>query len=109
MLQGVETGLGFVLSSLLTDVVVLLQIFEGVVNLLDKLNAWHSTPGSPGNTELKEMAQIGLRIITGYIQQQHPTVSCNHDIMHQPYHVKYFSPSMSFTTQTPATLNFAEL
>lgn len=85
MLQGVETGLGFVLSSLLTDVVVLLQIFEGVVNLLDKLNAWHSTPGSPGNTELKEMAQIGLRIITGYIQQQHPTVSCNHDIMHQPY------------------------
>lgn len=85
MLQGVETGLGFVLSSLLTDVVVLLQIFEGVVNLLDKLNAWHSTPGSPGNTELKEMAQIGLRIITGYIQQQHPTVSCNHDIVHQPY------------------------
>ncbi|XP_004541490.1 neurobeachin-like protein 2 isoform X1 [Maylandia zebra] len=51
------------------------KIFEGVVNLLDKLNAWHSTPGSPGNTELKEMAQIGLRIITGYIQQQHPTVS----------------------------------
>ncbi|XP_030605793.1 neurobeachin-like protein 2 isoform X4 [Archocentrus centrarchus] len=50
------------------------KIFEGVVNLLDKLNAWHSTPGSPGNTELKEMAQIGLRIITGYIQQQHPTV-----------------------------------
>uniref|UniRef100_A0A669EV45 Neurobeachin-like protein 2 n=1 Tax=Oreochromis niloticus TaxID=8128 RepID=A0A669EV45_ORENI len=45
------------------------KIFEGVVNLLDKLNAWHSTPGSPGNTELKEMAQIGLRIITGYIQQ----------------------------------------
>uniref|UniRef100_A0A3B3CRJ3 Neurobeachin-like protein 2 n=1 Tax=Oryzias melastigma TaxID=30732 RepID=A0A3B3CRJ3_ORYME len=48
-----------------------LQIFEGVVNLLDRLQAWHSTPGSPGNTELKEMAQIGLRIITGYIQQQH--------------------------------------
>ncbi|KAF7669441.1 hypothetical protein LDENG_00186230 [Lucifuga dentata] len=47
------------------------KIFEGVVNLLDKLQAWHSTPGSPGNTELKEMAQIGLRIITGYIQQQH--------------------------------------
>ncbi|KAM9310767.1 neurobeachin-like protein 2 isoform 2-T2 [Pholidichthys leucotaenia] len=50
------------------------KIFEGVVNLLDKLKAWHSTPGSPGNTELKEMAQIGLRIITGYIKQQHPTV-----------------------------------
>uniref|UniRef100_A0A3Q1F1J1 Neurobeachin-like protein 2 n=1 Tax=Acanthochromis polyacanthus TaxID=80966 RepID=A0A3Q1F1J1_9TELE len=50
------------------------KIFEGVVNLLDKLQAWHSTPGSPGNVELKEMAQIGLRIITGYIQQQHSTV-----------------------------------
>ncbi|XP_063735209.1 neurobeachin-like protein 2 isoform X1 [Eleginops maclovinus] len=50
------------------------KIFEGVVNLLDKLQAWHSTPGSPGNTELKEMAQIGLRIITGYIQQQHSQV-----------------------------------
>ncbi|XP_049440391.1 neurobeachin-like protein 2 isoform X2 [Epinephelus fuscoguttatus] len=50
------------------------KIFEGVVNLLDKLQAWHSTPGSPGNTELKEMAQIGLRIITGYMQQQHSQV-----------------------------------
>uniref|UniRef100_A0A669D9I1 Neurobeachin-like protein 2 n=1 Tax=Oreochromis niloticus TaxID=8128 RepID=A0A669D9I1_ORENI len=34
------------------------KIFEGVVNLLDKLNAWHSTPGSPGNTELKEMIYV---------------------------------------------------
>ncbi|KAK0134570.1 Neurobeachin-like protein 2 [Merluccius polli] len=50
------------------------KIFEGVVNLLDRLKAWHSSPGSPGNTELKEMAQIGLRIITGYIQQQHSQV-----------------------------------
>ncbi|XP_028325774.1 neurobeachin-like protein 2 isoform X2 [Gouania willdenowi] len=50
------------------------KIFEGVVNLLDKLQAWHSTPGSPGNTELKEMAQIGMRIITGYIQQQESQV-----------------------------------
>lgn len=61
-------------SALLT-VMALLQIFEGVVNLLDRLQAWHSTPGSPGHTELKEMAQIGLRIITGYIQQQHSQVS----------------------------------
>lgn len=59
---------------LLFIVVVLLQIFEGVMNLLDKLKAWHSTPGSPGNAELKEMAQIGLRIITGYIKQQRPPV-----------------------------------
>jgi len=72
----VETGLAF-LSPLLTATVVL-QIFEGVVNLLDRLQAWHSTPGNPGNTELKEMAQIGLRIITGYIQQQHSQVSCTH-------------------------------
>ncbi|XP_058503253.1 neurobeachin-like protein 2 isoform X2 [Solea solea] len=50
------------------------KIFEGVVNLLDRLQAWHSTPGSPGNTELKEMAQIGLRIITAYIQQQNSQV-----------------------------------
>ncbi len=46
------------------------QIFEGVVNLLDKLQAWHTTPGSAGAAELKEMSLIGLRIITGYIQQQ---------------------------------------
>nr|XP_046254941.1 neurobeachin-like protein 2 isoform X3 [Scatophagus argus] len=50
------------------------KIFEGVVNLLDRLKAWNSTPGSPGNTERREMAQIGLRIITGYIQRQ-PLVS----------------------------------
>lgn len=45
------------------------------MNLLDKLKAWHSMPGSPGNTELKEMAQIGLRIIMGYIRQQRSPVS----------------------------------
>lgn len=78
MVRGVETGLSFLSSPLLTEVV--LQIFEGVVNLLDRLQAWHSTPGSPGNTELKEMAQIGLRIITGYIQQQHSQVSCTHNL-----------------------------
>jgi hypothetical protein len=42
------------------------------VNLLDRLKAWHSS--GPGSTELREMARIGLRIITGYIQQQHPQV-----------------------------------
>nr|XP_054591731.1 neurobeachin-like protein 2 isoform X3 [Nothobranchius furzeri] len=50
------------------------KIFEGVVNLLDRLQAWHSTPGIPGNTELKEMSKIGLRIIMGYIQQQNSQV-----------------------------------
>ena len=42
------------------------------MNLLDRLKAWHSS--GPGSTELREMARIGLRIITGYIQQQHPQV-----------------------------------
>ncbi|KAI4887748.1 hypothetical protein NFI96_031408 [Prochilodus magdalenae] len=50
------------------------KIFEGVVNLLDRLQAWHTTPTTLGAAELKEMAQIGLRIITGYIQQQHTQV-----------------------------------
>ncbi|XP_063076336.1 neurobeachin-like protein 2 isoform X2 [Engraulis encrasicolus] len=50
------------------------KIFEGMVNLLDRLQAWHPPPASPSTPELKEMAHIGLRIITGYIQQQHPQV-----------------------------------
>ncbi|XP_057195455.1 neurobeachin-like protein 2 isoform X2 [Triplophysa rosa] len=52
------------------------KIFEGVVNLLDRLQAWHTTPGSPGAAELKEMSLIGLRIITGYIQQQQNAQVC---------------------------------
>ncbi|XP_031429737.1 neurobeachin-like protein 2 isoform X1 [Clupea harengus] len=50
------------------------KIFEAVVNLLDRLQAWHPPPASPSAPELREMAHIGLRIITGYIQQQHPQV-----------------------------------
>ncbi|XP_052002928.1 neurobeachin-like protein 2 isoform X2 [Xyrauchen texanus] len=52
------------------------KIFEGVVNLLDRLQAWHTTPGSAGAPELKEMSLIGLRIITGYIQQQQNPQVC---------------------------------
>uniref|UniRef100_A0A8C2F2I8 Neurobeachin-like protein 2 n=1 Tax=Cyprinus carpio TaxID=7962 RepID=A0A8C2F2I8_CYPCA len=52
------------------------KIFEGVVNLLDRLQAWHTTPGSAGAAELKEMSLIGLRIITGYIQQQQNPQVC---------------------------------
>ena len=62
--------------------VVVLQIFEGVVNLLDRLQAWHCAPGSPGSLELREMAYIGLRIITGYIQQQDSQVSLLHRHTH---------------------------
>lgn len=79
-------SVAFLLRPLLKVLVVVLQIFEGVVNLLDRLKAWHSTPGSPGNTELKEMAQIGLRIITGYIQQQRSPVSCTHNLS-SPVHL----------------------
>ncbi|KAJ8290724.1 hypothetical protein GJAV_G00016740 [Gymnothorax javanicus] len=50
------------------------KIFEGVVNLLDRLQAWNSSPNSAAAPELREMAQVGLRIITGYIQQQHSQV-----------------------------------
>uniref|UniRef100_A0A8B9KMW8 Neurobeachin-like protein 2 n=1 Tax=Astyanax mexicanus TaxID=7994 RepID=A0A8B9KMW8_ASTMX len=51
------------------------KIFEGVVNLLDRLQAWHTTSTTAGGAELKEMAQIGLRIITRYIQQQNSQVT----------------------------------
>ncbi|XP_060777738.1 neurobeachin-like protein 2 isoform X2 [Neoarius graeffei] len=50
------------------------KIFEGVVNLLDRLQAWHTTSATASATELKRMAQIGLWIITGYIQQQNSQV-----------------------------------
>ncbi|KAB5586981.1 hypothetical protein PHYPO_G00007710 [Pangasianodon hypophthalmus] len=50
------------------------KIFEGVVNLLDRLQAWHTTSATAGATELKRMAQIGLWIITGYVQQQNSQV-----------------------------------
>uniref|UniRef100_A0AAY4CT28 Neurobeachin-like protein 2 n=1 Tax=Denticeps clupeoides TaxID=299321 RepID=A0AAY4CT28_9TELE len=50
------------------------KIFEGVVNLLDRLQAWHPPPTSPFAPDLREMSHIGLRIITGYIQQQHSQV-----------------------------------
>lgn len=69
---------------------VLPQIFEGVMNLLDRLKAWHSTPGSPGNAELKEMAQIGLRIITGYIRQQRSPVSFTLTIYPLTINIKYY-------------------
>ncbi|XP_058878753.1 neurobeachin-like protein 2 isoform X3 [Acipenser ruthenus] len=48
------------------------KIFEGVVNLLDKLQAWYYPVN--GATDMREMPQIGLRIITGYIQQQNAQV-----------------------------------
>uniref|UniRef100_A0A8C4XCF7 Neurobeachin-like protein 2 n=1 Tax=Erpetoichthys calabaricus TaxID=27687 RepID=A0A8C4XCF7_ERPCA len=48
------------------------KIFEGVVNLLDKMQAWYFPVN--GTNDSREMAQIGLRIITGYIQQQNSQI-----------------------------------
>ncbi|XP_041104104.1 neurobeachin-like protein 2 isoform X1 [Polyodon spathula] len=48
------------------------KIFEGVVNLLDRLQAWCYPVN--GATDMREMPQIGLRIIIGYIQQQNAQV-----------------------------------
>ncbi|KAM5156980.1 neurobeachin-like protein 2 isoform 1-T1 [Mantella aurantiaca] len=49
------------------------KIFEGVSSLLDKLGVWYYLVN--GTSDLKEMAQIGLRIIMGFIklddQQMH--------------------------------------
>ncbi|KAM4688208.1 neurobeachin-like protein 2 [Discoglossus pictus] len=42
------------------------KIFEGVSNLLDLLGVWYHLAN--GTSDLKEMAQIGLRIIVGFIQ-----------------------------------------
>lgn len=64
-------------AGVLIMVCVCFQIFEGVVNLLDRLQAWHTTSATAGATELKRMAQIGLWIITGYIQQQNSQVHNN--------------------------------
>ncbi|XP_078072025.1 neurobeachin-like protein 2 isoform X4 [Mustelus asterias] len=44
------------------------KILEGVINLLDKLAVWFHSDN--GTSDLKEMAQIGLRIILGYIVQE---------------------------------------
>ncbi|KAG8138665.1 hypothetical protein E2320_001489 [Naja naja] len=41
------------------------QIYEGANSLLDKLGAWYHLAN--GTSELKEMAQIGLRVLIGYI------------------------------------------
>eukprot|EP00061_Rhincodon_typus_P017859 g46753.t1 len=43
-------------------------ILEGVINLLDKLAVWYHSDNE--TSDLKEMAQIGLRIILGYIVQE---------------------------------------
>ncbi|XP_074841359.1 neurobeachin-like protein 2 isoform X2 [Carettochelys insculpta] len=40
------------------------KIYEGVNSLLDKLAVWHHLAN--GTSDLKEMAQIGLRILLGY-------------------------------------------
>ncbi|NXL71966.1 NBEL2 protein, partial [Leptocoma aspasia] len=46
------------------------KIYEGVSSLLDKLGAWHHLAN--GTSDLKEMAQTGLRVLVGYILLQDP-------------------------------------
>lgn len=48
------------------------QIYEGVSSLLDKLGVWYHLAN--GTSDLKEMAQTGLRILVGYILLQDPQV-----------------------------------
>lgn len=49
------------------------QLFEGVCNLLDRLGAWPHLANSIA--DLREMAQIGLRLVLGYILLEDPQVS----------------------------------
>ncbi|XP_028742695.1 neurobeachin-like protein 2 isoform X2 [Peromyscus leucopus] len=46
------------------------KLFEGVCNLLDRLGAWPHLANS--TAELREMAQIGLRLVLGYILLEDP-------------------------------------
>ncbi|XP_009473635.1 PREDICTED: neurobeachin-like protein 2 [Nipponia nippon] len=46
------------------------KIYEGVSSLLDKLGVWYHLAN--GTSDLKEMAQMGLRILVGYIMLQDP-------------------------------------
>ncbi|NWT01862.1 NBEL2 protein, partial [Mionectes macconnelli] len=46
------------------------KIYEGVNSLLDKLGAWYHLAN--GTSDLREMAQTGLRILVGYILLQDP-------------------------------------
>ncbi|NXJ86632.1 NBEL2 protein, partial [Trogon melanurus] len=46
------------------------KIYEGVSSLLDKLGVWYHLAN--GTSDLKEMAQTGLRILVGYIMLQDP-------------------------------------
>ncbi|XP_062978473.1 neurobeachin-like protein 2 isoform X1 [Elgaria multicarinata webbii] len=41
------------------------KVYEGVNSLLDKLGVWYHLAN--GTSDLKEMAQIGLRVLIGYI------------------------------------------
>ncbi|XP_072184341.1 neurobeachin-like protein 2 isoform X1 [Excalfactoria chinensis] len=46
------------------------KIYEGVSSLLDKLGVWYHLAN--GTSDLKEMAQTGLRILVGYTLLQDP-------------------------------------
>lgn len=52
---------------------VVWQLFEGVCSLLDRLGAWPHL--ASGASDLREMAQIGLHLVLGYILLEDPQVS----------------------------------
>ncbi|NXK69466.1 NBEL2 protein, partial [Sylvietta virens] len=58
------------------------KIYEGVSSLLDRLGVWHHL--ADGTSDLKEMAQTGLRVLLGYILLQDPQ-------LHSPAYVKLHS------------------
>lgn len=51
----------------------MVQIYEGMNSLLDKLGVWYHLAN--GTSDLKEMAQIGLRVLIGYIMLEDTQVS----------------------------------
>ncbi|XP_060060817.1 neurobeachin-like protein 2 isoform X4 [Erinaceus europaeus] len=46
------------------------KLFEGVCSLLDRLGAWPHL--ADGTADLREMAQIGLRLVLGYVLLEDP-------------------------------------
>ncbi|ELK24974.1 Neurobeachin-like protein 2, partial [Myotis davidii] len=52
------------------------KLFEGVCNLLDRLGAWSHLAN--GTADLREMAQIGLHLVLGYILLEDPQLVPNH-------------------------------
>ncbi|XP_029820534.1 neurobeachin-like protein 2 [Manacus vitellinus] len=62
------------------------QIYEGVNSLLDKLGVWYHLAN--GTSDLREMAQAGLRVLVGYILLQDPQVGIGYDFKRPLSHLR---------------------